>query len=119
MANFTFEIHRLTPGKPEYNVLSTPMEGWKVKSRLKSTHPRRTWDIEVRGQTNTEKDLILAHYDGQNGFNLPFNWTVNPTFFSGDVSTTYYVRYKEFKYENPAGLGNVWNFTITFVEEIV
>lgn len=119
MADFTFSVHRVTPGKPEYNVVSTPMEGWKVKSRLKSTHPRRTWTIEIRGQTNDEKDLILAHYDGQNGFNIPFNWIVTPDFFSGSTPTIYYVRYKEFTYENPEGIGNIWHFNIVFVEEIV
>jgi len=118
MADFTFEIHRLTPGKPEYNVIFTGMEGWKVKSRLKSSDPKRTWTIEIYGRTNSEKDAIIAHYDGQEGANTPFNWTVNPIFFSGGVSTTYYVRYKEIEYANPKGLGNVWDFTISFVEEL-
>jgi hypothetical protein len=118
MADFSFPIHRMSPGAPEYNVLQTDMEGWKRKSRLKSTHPRRTWDIEIRGRTNSEKDLIIAHWDGQAAGNLPFNWIVTPTFFSGGVPTTYYVRYKELKYENPEGMGNVWNFNISFVEEL-
>jgi hypothetical protein len=118
MANFTFAIHRLSPGKPEYNVVSTQMEGWKVNSRLKSTEPKRTWVVEIYGRTNAEKANIIAHYDGQQGFNLPFNWVVTPTFFSGDTPTTYYVRYKEIEYVNPKGLGNIWDFTITFVEEL-
>jgi hypothetical protein len=44
---------------------------------------------------------------------------VTPIFFCGDVVTIYYVRYKELTYENPEGLGNVWNFSINFVEELV
>jgi hypothetical protein len=119
MADFTFSIHRCSPGPKEYNVTSTPMEGWKVKSRMKSTHPRRTWGVEIRGRFNDEKDSILAHYDGQGGFNTPFNWVVTPIFFCGNVATTYYVRYKELTYENPDGLGNIWNFSINFVEELV
>ena len=119
MADFTFAIHRCTPGVPEYNVLSTPMEGWKVKTRMKSTHPKRTWNIEIRGQTNAEKDSIISHYSGQGASNVPFNWVVTPIFFCGGTATTYYVRYKEVSYENPDGVGNVWNFSITFVEELI
>lgn len=118
MANFTFPIHRMSPGKPEYNVISTQMEGWKVKSRLKSTEPRRTWEVEIRGRTNSEKDSIVAHFDGQNGYNIPFNWIVVPNFFTGDNDTTYYVRYKEFSYSNPPGLGNIWEIIISFAEEL-
>lgn len=118
MANFTFAIHKMAPGKPEYNVLSTQGEGMKVKSRLKSTDPKRTWEVEIRGRTTAEKDSILAHYNGQNGFNIPFNWVVTPTFFVGGVATTYYVRYKEFTMANPPGLGNIWEIGITFVEEL-
>ena len=117
MADFSFEIHRCAPGTPEYNLTSSQMEAWKIKSRLKSTHPRSTWEIEIRGRTNAEKDLILAHYNGQGGYNIPFNWIVTPIFFSGDTPTTRYVRYKEFKYSNPPGVGNIWDFVIVFVEE--
>jgi len=118
MADFTFTIHRCSPGTPTYNVLVTPMEGWRKKTRLKSTHPLQTWNVAIRGQTNTEKDLIVAHYKGQGGYLTPFNWVVTPSFFSGDTPTTYYVRYKEFTYENPDGLGNIWNFDITFEEDL-
>lgn len=118
MANFTFAIHRMTPGKPEYNVASTQMEGWKVKSRLKSTDPKRSWEVEIRGRTNAERDSIIAHYDGQNGFNVPFNWVVTPNWFTNGVPTTYFVRYKEFSYANPPGIGNIWDFVISFIEEL-
>jgi hypothetical protein len=118
MADFTFTIHGCKPGPPVYNSLITDMEGWKVKARLKSTHPKRSWQIEIRGQTNDERDLIVAHYDGQGGNVTPFNWVVTPVFFSNDTPTTYYVRYKEFSYDNIPSLGNVWNFQISFVEEL-
>ena len=113
---FTFPIHRLTPEAPKYNVLQTKMEGWRTKRRLKSTAPQRRWIIEIRGRTNDEKDLILAHYNSKKGPLTPFYWTINPVFF-GDA--TYYVTYEDFSYENPDGMGNVWNFSITFLEELV
>jgi hypothetical protein len=104
----------MSPSAKKYNVLKTEMEGMKVKTRLKSTSPVREWEIEIRCRTNTERDAILTHYEGQNGSLTAFNWTA-PTFFGGE---TYFVRYKEFEYENPEGLGNVWNFRIIFEEVI-
>jgi hypothetical protein len=114
MADFNFNIHRMTPEAPKYNVVATKMEGWRVKRRLKSTQPQRRWVIEIRGRINSERDLILAHYNGQNAGLTPFNWVV-PSFFGGQ---TYYVTYEDFSYENPDGLGNVWNFLIVFLEEL-
>ena len=114
MADFTFGIHRLTPEKPNYNVLQTKMDGWRVKRRLKSTVPQRRWSMEIRGRTNSERDSILAHYNGQTGSLTPFDWIV-PTFFGGQ---TFYVTYEDFSYENPDGLGNIWNFQIIFLEEL-
>lgn len=114
MADFTFDIHRMTPEAPKYNILSTRAEGWRVKRRLKSTLPQRRWAIEIRGRTNTERDALLAHYNGQYSSLTPFNWVV-PTFFGGD---TFYVTYEEFDYENPDGLGNIWDFHIVFLEEL-
>jgi hypothetical protein len=115
MADFSFEIHRLTPEAPKYNVLATKMEGWRVKRRLKSTAPQRRWTIEIRGRTNGERDSILSHYNGQFSSLIPFNWIVTPIFFG---NYTFYVTYEEFEYDNPDGLGNVWNFNITFLEEL-
>ena len=115
MADFTFAVHRVTPEPPKYNVLQTKMEGWRVKRRLKSTVPQRRWSIEIRGQTNTERNSILSHWSGQYGPLTPFNWIVTPTFF-GDA--TYYVTYEDFSYANPEGMGNIWNFSIIFLEEI-
>lgn len=117
MADFTFSVHRVTPHPRKYNVLLTTMEGWLKKARMKSTEGYRKWDVEIRGRTNTEKAAIVSHYEGQNGELTPFNWVVTPSFFEG--GNTYYVRYESFTHENPDGLGNVWNFSITFVEELV
>lgn len=114
MTDFDFPVHRMTPGPPKWNVLQTQMEGWTKKTRLKSTVPVREWTIEIRGRTNTERDLIIAHYNGQFGETTAFNWIV-PEFFGGE---TYYVRYKTFSYENPEGLGNIWNFEIGFEEDM-
>lgn len=114
MADFTFEIHRLTPEAPKYNVLQTKMEGWRVKRRLKSTEPQRRWTVEIRGRINSERDSILSHYNGQIGSLTPFDWIV-PTFFGGQ---TFYVTYESFTYENPDGMGNVWDFQIIFIEEL-
>ena len=115
MTDFSFAIHRLTPEPPKYNVLTTQMEGWRVKRRLKSTQPQRRWAIEIRGQTNSERDLILTHWNGQKGSLTPFNWIVTPIFFGDD---TFYVTYEELSYVNPSGIGNVWHFNITFLEEL-
>lgn len=114
MADFTFEIHRMTPGIPKYHVVQTQFEGWKIKRRLKSSDPRRSWNVEIRGRTNTERDAIISHWNTQKGTLIPFNWVV-PTFFGGD---TFYVVYVDMSYANPEGLGNIWNFDINFLEEL-
>lgn len=115
MVDFNFALHRLTPEAPKFNVLQTKMEGWRVKRRLKSTLSQRRWTVEIRGQTNTERDAILAHYNGQQGSLTPFDWIINPIFFGDDTFT---VTYESFSYENPNGLGNVWIFNIIFLEEL-
>jgi hypothetical protein len=116
MADFTFEIHSFIPEPPIYNVLTTKMEGWKVKRRLKSTAPQRRWHIEIRGRTTSEKNSIVSHFEGQYSNLTPFNWVVNPTSFD---SGTYYVTYEDFQFENSKqGVYNVWDFSITFLEEI-
>jgi hypothetical protein len=115
MVDFVFPIHRMTPKAPKYNIVSTTMEGWRVKRRLKSSMPIREWSVEIRGRLNAERDLILAHYNGQTASLTPFNWVV-PTFFGGQ---TFYVTYKEFDYDNPDGLGNIWDFHIVFREELL
>jgi len=115
MANFSFPIHRMTPGTPQYNVISTKFDGWKIKKRLKSSTPLRTWNIEIRGRTNTERDAIIVHWNTQNGSLIPFTWDV-PTFFGG---TSFYVTYVDMSYANPDGIGNIWNFDINFMEELV
>lgn len=114
MADFLFPIHRMTPEPPHYNVLITQMEGMRIKRRLKSSAPYRRWTIEMRGRTNDERDAILAHWDEQVGPMIPFNWYV-PEFFGGEV---YYVVYETMNYENPVGMGNIWDFTCVFREEI-
>ena len=116
MADFTFEIHSFSPEPPLFNILKTKMEGWRVKRRKKSTSSQRRWSIEIRGRNDTEKDAIVAHWNGQSGTLLPFNWTVNPT---GFANATYYVTYEDFKYQNPEGLYHIWDFSIIFLEEIV
>ena len=116
MGNFTFPIHRMTPlSAPVYNVVKTQMEGWHIKRRLKSANPVRRWEVEIRGRTNSERDEIIAHWNSQKGDVIPFNWVV-PTFWGGN---TFYVTYEEMNYDNPPGLGNVWDFVIIFKEELV
>lgn len=115
MADFSFDVHRVTPEAPVYNVLKTPMEGTRIKRRLKSTDAQRRWSVEIRGRTTAEKNSILSHYNGQTGTLLPFNWNV-PAAWGGD---TFYVTYDEFSYENPNGLYNVWEIFIVFLEEIL
>lgn len=114
MGNFTFGVHRVTPTAPKFNVLQTEMEGMKIKSRLKSTDPVQSWTIEIRGRTNSEAALIKAHWITQQGQTIPFNWIV-PTFWGGE---TRYVQYVSMEYENPDGLGNIWNFVIN-VKEVI
>ena len=115
MVDFAFPVHRVSPEAPKYNVLQTKMEGWRVKRRLKSSLPQRRWTVEIRGRTNSERDLILTHYNGQQGPLTPFDWIITPTFFGNE---TIEVTYESFTYENPDGLGNVWNFNIIFLEEL-
>lgn len=115
MADFTFSFHRMTPLEaPKFNVLQTQMEGWKTKTRLKATDSKRSWEIEIRGRTDSERDSIVSHWNGQYGITNPFNWVLP----SDWGNTTYYVKYVSMTYSNPPGFYNVWDFIITFIEEI-
>jgi len=118
MADFTFEIHSFNPEPPVYNIIQTKMEGWRIKRRLKSSLPQSRWSIEIRGRTNAEKDAILAHYTGQTAGLTPFNWTVTPAWFDSTGGSPYYVTYESFSYTHVAGMNNIWNFEITFLEEL-
>lgn len=113
MADFTFECHHCEPGTPIYNVLSTEMEGVTEKSRLISTRPKKTWQIEIRLQTKAERDQVLAHYTGQSGTLIPFNWTTVPSYI--DSTSTYYVKYVEYSETLTATL---FNITIKFKEAL-
>ncbi len=113
---FNFEVHSINPHTPEWNVLQTDMEGWKRKTRLKSTDPIRRWTVEIRGRTNSEKDSILAHFNDNNGALTNFLWNVLPTIWNTGYGTSYQVQYESFEYANPDNIANVWDFTITFRE---
>jgi hypothetical protein len=113
---FSFDVHSINPHTPEYNVLQTQMEGWKRKTRLKSTDPVRRWTVEVRGRTNSEKDLIVAHWDDNNGPLTNFTWNVLPAIWNTGYGTSYQVQYESMEYDNPDGKANIWDFTITFRE---
>jgi hypothetical protein len=115
MADFTFGLHSMIQlGPSEYNVLSTKGEGWTVKTRLKSTRPARRWQVEIRGRTIAERDLILAHWDTQYGTLDYFNWIV-PAFWGGE---TYVVYYETMDISNPENIGNIFEFSIVFKEAL-
>ena len=113
---FNFEVHSIDPGIPKWNVLQTDFEGWKRKTRLKSTDPIRRWTVEVRGRTNSEKDIILTHYNDNNGPLTNFQWNVLPTVWNTGYGTYYQVQYESMEYSNPDSIANVWDFSITFRE---
>jgi hypothetical protein len=95
MADFDFDPHHCVQTKKEYNVLKTDMEGMKIKTRLKSTLPLRQWELVFHLQSNTERNALLSHYDGQYGSLTPFNWTSIPEHISAESSI--YVRYVSYK----------------------
>lgn len=103
--DFSYEPHAVRPGTPQWNVLATDMEGMTKKTRLISTRSKMTWELEFRLQTKAERDLLLAHYNGQNGSLTPFNWTSVPSYI--DSTSTYYVRYVEYVETLIATLFNV------------
>jgi hypothetical protein len=114
--SFNFEIHSIKPKTPEWNVLQTDFEGWSRKTRLKSTDPIRRWETEIRGRTNTEKDLILAHFNDQNGSYMNFTWNILPAIWNTGYGTSFQVQYESFEYANPSGVANIWEFVIAFRE---
>ena len=115
---FEFEVHSIDPQTPEWNVLQTDFEGWKRKTRLKSSDSIRRWIIEIRGRTNSEKDAILAHYNDQNGPFYNFTWNVLPAIWNAGYGTSFQVQYESVEYANPGNVANIWDFTITFREWI-
>jgi hypothetical protein len=113
---FNFNIHRCTAKTPVWNNVATEMEGMKKKRRLKSTLPKRAWEIEIRMRNAAERDEILAHFNANYGINgETFLWRQMPSFYG---TLEVYVCYIGFEYSNPQGLGTHWDFNITF-EEIV
>lgn len=116
MAAFNFEVHSIDPQTPEYNVLQTDFEGWKRKTRLKSSLPIRKWTIEVRGRSNSEKDLIVAHWSGESGPLNNFTWVILPTIWNVGYGSSYQVQYESMTYENPDEIANIWDFVIVFRE---
>lgn len=114
MADFNFSIHHCTQTKKQYNVLRTDMEGFKVKKRLKSTLPVRMWECELRLLSNTERNAILAHYDGQYGETIPFDWTSIPEHISSESSISVFY----YSYEEEVIANNVYNIIIEFEESL-
>jgi hypothetical protein len=114
--DFDFYVHSIKPEIPQYNVLHSDYEGWKRKSRLKSSLPIRKWQIEIRGQTNSEKDLIVAHWDSCSGTVEDFTWNVLPSIWNTGYGTSYQVQYESMDYSNPEQMANIWNFVIVFRE---
>jgi hypothetical protein len=115
---FNFDVHSIDPHTPQWNVLETDFEGWKRKTRLKSTDPIHKWTVEVRGRTSTEKDLIVAHWNDQQGPLTNFTWNVLPIIWNAGYGTSFQVQYEMMKFENPENIANVWDFTIVFREWI-
>lgn len=113
---FNFEVHSISPHTPKYNVLQTDFEGWKRKTRLKSTDPIRSWTVEVRGRINSEMALILAHWNDNQGQLTNFQWNVLPVVWNAGYGTTFQVQYDSMEYDNPDNIANVWDFVIRFRE---
>ena len=113
---FNFEVHTIKPKTPKWNVLQTDYEGWNRKTRLKSTDSVRGWEIGVRGRTNTEKDIILAHFNDHKGPLTFFTWNVLPTIWNAGYGTSYIVTYASMEYVNPGNVANIWDFVINFEE---
>jgi hypothetical protein len=115
---FEFEVHAIDPHTPQWNVLTTDMEAWTRKTRLKSTDPIRKWTIEVRGRTNAEKDLILAHWNDNQGTLTNFTWNILPEVWNAGYGTSYFVNYMSMEFSNPDNNANIWDFIIVFREWI-
>jgi hypothetical protein len=105
MANFNFQCHSVVPATITWNVLLTEMEGMKKKSRLISTRSKQSWKLEFRLLLKAERDVLLAHYNGQKGSTIPFNWTSIPDYI--DTAASYYVRYIEYVETLTATLFNI------------
>lgn len=95
MANFDYIPSKSSEIEREYNVLKTPMEGMRIKTRLKSDTKKRIFELFFSGQTLIEKDAIVSHYDGQYAGAVPFYWTSVPDHVSSESSI--YVRYLSMK----------------------
>jgi len=113
---FNFPVHSIDIHTPKWNVLQTDFEGWKRKTRLKSTEPMRGWSVEIRGRTNAEMALILAHYNDNQGPLTNFQWNILPTIWNAGYGTYYQVQYDSMEFANPNNKANIWEFTITFRE---
>jgi hypothetical protein len=105
MPDFNFSIHHIEPGPPIFNVLSTDMEGYKKKTRLITTLPKRTWKVFMYLLTKAERDLVLAHYNSCYGGLTSFHWTSVPTYI--DTVSYYNVIYTGYKETLTATLFNI------------
>ena len=96
MADFAFVPSRSFEVERGYNVLRTEMEGFKIKTRLKSNKKKRVFELFFMGLTVAEKDSIVSHYDGQYSGLTPFYWTTVPDHVSS-TEDSIYVRYLSMK----------------------
>lgn len=113
-------ITKIAPGVPQYNVLTTEMEGRRIKRRLVSTSPTRTWTLVCDGLSQTQRDNLLAHYAGQSGPLTAFNWTVPSWFYyDGNSPSTYTVFYDPVDgMVEEVIMRNVFKITIKLREEL-
>lgn len=111
MADFNFVSHKIEVGTPRYNVAKTKMVGMRKKARLLSSEPDRSWTLYIFGLTKSDRDLILAHYQGQNGNCIPFYWTSVPDYV--DTAASYYVTYAEDGYSERI-VNGIFEVTVKF-----
>ena len=114
-ANFTYIPTWVTPIAPKYAVIITQSESFKKDYQLLDTNSIQRYTLKFEGVSDTNRNLMIAHYSGVTGPYDSFSWTTVPSYLNEGASLT--VRYSPGGYREKPDAA-YWNIDITFEKNV-
>ena len=114
-ANFSFTHTWATPVAPKYAVFITQSESFKKDYQLLDTNSIQKYTLRFDGISDSDRNLIVAHYSGVTGPYDSFSWTTVPSYLNEGGALT--VRYVPGGYrERPSA--TYWTIDIIFEKNV-
>ena len=85
---FTLTSSEAITLEPEYHNVITQSESMKKDYQNISTTPTRKYKLNFKALTNTDRDVLLTHYDDQYGGYHSFSWQSVPSYIGGGANIT-------------------------------